>query len=124
MPRASASAVVVDRRDKFNLANALGVAIISLLATMIGTGVVSMISLHTSQATLTEQVKATSEALAKHLDHSVNRDEYLRRDKEIQSAIESMATKEELHYVRQSLDAQTQALRDLQTTLNNPRTRR
>jgi CHASE1-domain containing sensor protein len=98
------------RSERFNLSNTVGVAIIGLLVSLVGTGIASMISLYARQATLTEQVTNVASTLAKHLDHSVDRDEYLRRDAEIQKAIEKMATKDELRDV-------TQTLRDIQTTL-------
>jgi hypothetical protein len=123
MPRAARSKqlvpVVVPRRERFNLPNSLGVAIIGLLVSLIGTGIVSMISLYTRQATLTEQVNATSLQLNKHLDHSVDRDEYIRRDSEIQHAIEKMASKEELRELRRSIDSQTDMLRE--AISNRPR---
>jgi hypothetical protein len=100
-----------------NIGNQLAIGLIGLLLSLIGTGIVSMISLYTNQAALTQQVKATSEAIQRHLDHSVDKDDYIRRDKEIQGAIDKMATKDELRDLRQSLDGQTQVLRDLQTTM-------
>jgi HEAT repeat protein len=126
MARAKAVPIVkaIVKKEKFNLANSVGVAIIGLLVSLVGTGVVSMIALYTRQATLTEQVTATSAALAKHLDHSVDRDEYLRRDAAIQRTIDNMATKEELRDLRNSMESQTQMLRDVQTTLNSPSHRR
>ena len=99
------------------LTNQIGIGIIGLLMSLVGTGIVSTISLYTTQAALTAQVHQTSEQLARHLDHAVDKDDYLRRDKEIQAAIEKMASKEELRAVKESLDSQTQMLRDLQQTL-------
>lgn len=101
----------------FDLPRSIGTAIIGLLVSLIGTGIVSMISLYTRQAALTEQVGQTSSALAKHLDHAVDRDEYLRRDAEIQRAIEKMATKEELQDLKHGIDAQNDLLRQMEESL-------
>lgn len=122
--KAAAAVVVKQPLPRFNLANTLGVAIIGLLVSLIGSGVVGMIALYVNQARLTEQVTRTSSDLAKHLEHSVDRDDYLRRDSEITHLIEKMATKEELRDVRRTLEGQNQLLRDMQATLTSPRSRR
>jgi hypothetical protein len=89
-----------NNRDGFNLTGAVGTAIIGLMATLIGTGLVSMITLYTRVSTLTDDVVRTEQTLAKHLDHSVDRDDYLRRDTQIQKALDQMATKEDLRQLR------------------------
>jgi hypothetical protein len=98
--------------ERFNLANSIGVMIIGLLVSLMGTGIVAMISLYARQAALTEQVRETSESVAKHLDHSVDKDDYVRRDNEIRRAMEKMATKDEVNELRHSIDSQTEMLRE------------
>jgi hypothetical protein len=90
------------RRSKegFNVPSAIGTAIIGLTATLIGTGLVSMITLYTRVSTLTDDVQRTEAALARHLDHSVDRDEYLRRDQQVQKALDNMATRDDLRQLR------------------------
>lgn len=106
--------------SRFNLLHALGVAIVGLLVSAIGTGIVGIITIYVNQARLTDQVQRTSADLAEHLKHSVDKDEYVRRDQEFQHLIEKMATKEELRDVRRSLDSQSQMIRDVQTALSTP----
>ncbi len=107
------------KESRFNLMHALGVAIVGLLVSAIGTGVFGTITIYVNQARLTDQVQRTSADLAEHLKHSVDKDEYVRRDSEIQHLIEKMATKDELRDVRRSVDGQTQLLRDVQTMLTS-----
>ena len=47
-------------------------------------------------STITEAVARTQGQLDKQVEHAVDREEYLRRDREIQRALERMATKDEL----------------------------
>ena len=88
------------KESAFNLNGAIGTALIGLMATLIGTGLVSMITLYTRVSTLTDDVQRTEATLAKHLDHSVDRDDYLRRDSQIQKALDQMATKDDLRQLR------------------------
>ena len=101
------------RRDSgFNFPGSLGTAIIGLLATLVTTGIISMCTLYTRVATLTDDVGRIETSLARHLDHSVDRDEWLRRDAAIQRAIDSMATKEDLKDLRNMIqDALGQSIR-------------
>ena len=123
MPRARVPATrTIVKNDRFNLSTTLSAGLVGLALSLLGGGIVSMINLHTEQATLTqqvthtqEQIKATSETLKSHIDKTVDRDDYLRRDREVQRAIDKMATKEELHDLRQSVDQQTQMLHEIQT---------
>lgn len=82
------------------LSTAIATTLIGLLGTLIATGIVSMISLYSRVSTLTEDVHRTEAALARHLDHSVDRDEWLRRDQQVQKAIDNMATKDDLKQLR------------------------
>jgi hypothetical protein len=45
----------------------------------------------------------TQTQLDRQVEHSVDREEYLRRDREIQPALERMATKDELRDVNDTL---------------------
>ena len=87
----------------FNFTGTLGTAIIGLLATLVTTGIISMCTLYTRVATLTDDVGRIETSLARHLDHSVDRDEWLRRDAAIQRAIDSMATKEDVKELREMI---------------------
>jgi hypothetical protein len=87
-------------KDTFNLSGAITTSLIGLGATLVATGLVSTISLYTRVAQLTDDVTRTEQLLSKHLDHSVDRDEYLRRDTQIQKAIDAMATKDDLRQLR------------------------
>ncbi len=60
-----------------------------------------------ASATITDSVARTQVQLDKQIEHSVDREEYLRRDREIQHALERMATKDELRDVNRhtSLDS-------------------
>ena len=59
-----------------------------------------MLTLYTRVSTLTDDVQRTEAALAKHLDHAVDRDDYLRRDSQIQKALDQMATRDDLRQLR------------------------
>ena len=51
----------------------------------------------------TDSVRCTRTQLDRQVEHSVDREEYLRRDREIQRALERMATKDELRDVNDTL---------------------
>jgi hypothetical protein len=51
----------------------------------------------------TDSVRCTQTQLDKQVEHAVDREEYLRRDREIQRALERMATKDELRDVNDTL---------------------
>lgn len=91
------------REGNFHFGRILGTALISLLTALIGTGVVSMINLYARVATVTDSVARTQIQLDRQVEHSVDREEYLRRDREIQRAIERMATKDEVRDVNDTL---------------------
>src|SRR5256885_2148707 len=82
------------------LSRPLASAIIGLLCSLIATGIVSMVSLYSHVETLTEDVRRTEVALGRHLEHSVDRDEWLRRDAQVQRSIDAMATKDDLVQLR------------------------
>jgi len=82
------------------LSTAIATMLIGLLGTLLASSIVSMISLYARVSTLTEDVHRTEAVLARHLDHSVDRDEWLRRDQQVQKAIDNMATKEDLKQLR------------------------
>ena len=94
---------VQTRDDRFNIGRALGTALISLLTALIGTGLVSMVTLYARVSTITDSVARTQTQLDKQVEHAVDREEYLRRDREIQRALERMATKDELRDVNDTL---------------------
>ena len=52
---------------------------------------------------IADSVARTQVQLDKQIEHSVDREEYLRRDREIQHALERMATKDELRDVNDTL---------------------
>jgi hypothetical protein len=105
-PRTTTCAGVRDasaRDDRFNFGRALGTAQISLLTALIGTGVVSMVTLYARVSTITDSVVRKQTQLDKQVEHAVDREEYLRRDREVQRALERMATKDELRDVNETL---------------------
>ena len=91
------------REERFHFGRILGTALISLLTALIGTGVVSMINLYAHVGAIADSVARTQVQLDKQIEHSVDREEYLRRDREIQHALERMATKDELRDVNDTL---------------------
>jgi hypothetical protein len=91
------------RDGNFNFGRILGTAMISLLTALIGTGVVSMINLYARVGAIADSVARTQTQLDRQVEHSVDREEYLRRDREIQRALERMATKDELRDVNDTL---------------------
>jgi galactokinase len=62
-----------------------------------------MVNLHARVSTITDSVVRTQAQLDKQVEHAVDREEYLRRDREIQRALERMATKDELREVNETL---------------------
>ena len=104
--RTATYAVVRDanaRDERFNFGRVLGTALISLLTALIGTGLVSMVTLYARVSTITDSVARTQAQLDKQVEHAVDREEYLRRDRETQRALERMATKDELREVNETL---------------------
>ncbi len=91
------------RDERFHFGRTLGTALISLMTALIGTGVVSMINLYAHVGAIADSVARTQVQLDKQIEHSVDREEYLRRDREIQHALERMATKDELRDVNDTL---------------------
>jgi hypothetical protein len=89
--------------SRFHFGRTLGTALISLLTALIGTGVVSMINLYARVGAIADSVARTQTQLDRQVEHSVDREEYLRRDREIQHALELMATKDELRDVNDTL---------------------
>ncbi|MFZ0592934.1 MAG: hypothetical protein WAM39_20920 [Bryobacteraceae bacterium] len=81
----------------------LGTALISVLTALIGTGVVSMINLYARVGAIADSVTRTQTQLDKQVEHAADREEYLHRDREIQRALERMATKDELRDVKETL---------------------
>ncbi|MGA8597918.1 MAG: hypothetical protein WB676_24650 [Bryobacteraceae bacterium] len=73
------------------------------LYALIGTGVVSMATLYARVSAITDSVARTQTQLDKQMEYAVDREEYLRRDREIQRALERMATKDELRDVNDTL---------------------
>lgn len=104
---------VVKTKDGFNLSNAVSVALVGLLVSLIGTGIASMFSLAYRQAELASQVKETSAALARHLDHAVDKESYDKRDRAIQKMLDNAATKEELNGLKEELRDLNTILRDM-----------
>ena len=62
-----------------------------------------MVTLYARVSTITDSVARTQAQLDKQVEHAVDREEYLRRDREIQRALERMATKDELRDVNDTL---------------------
>jgi hypothetical protein len=60
-------------------------------------------NLYVRPGTIADSVARTQIQLDKHAEHAVDREEYLRRDREIQRALERMATKDELRDVNETL---------------------
>lgn len=108
MPRSTKAAErtrvrIIETKAGFDFNRVLGTTVIGLLATLITTGILSMVTLYARVGTLTDNVQRIETTLARHLDHAVDRDEYLRRDAQIQKAIDSMATKDDLRQLRETI---------------------
>jgi predicted PurR-regulated permease PerM len=120
MPRTAKKIVrTVSRSERFNLTNAVGVAIVGLLVSLIGTGIVSMIVLHTQVATLTEAETRTEQQLSRHLDHAVDRENYEKRDASIQNQLNNKATKDEVNELREQVHEELVDLKDLVRSLDH-----
>jgi galactokinase len=76
---------------------------ISLLTALTGAGLVSRVTLYARVPTITDAAARTQAQIDKQVDHCVDREEYLRRDREVQRALERMATKDELRDVNDTL---------------------
>lgn len=62
-----------------------------------------MANLYLHLGIIADSVARTQSQLDKQVEHFVDREEYLRRDREIQRALERMATKDELLDVNDTL---------------------
>lgn len=114
MPRTSSR----HSTNTFNFGRTIGVTIISLLAGLSGTAVASMFSLYSRVATLTDNVQKVTDAFNKHLDNSVPKDAYLRRDAEIQQQISEKATKDDVRLIQHQLDEQSMLLHSIETAVS------
>jgi hypothetical protein len=63
----------------------------------------AMVNFYARVSTIADSVARTQTQLDKQVEHAVDREEYLRRDREIQRALERMATKDELRDVNDTL---------------------
>jgi len=106
-------------RVGFDLSGKIATALVGMLATLICTGVMSMITLYTRVTTLTDNVQTMQTQMQRTIDHGVDRDEYLRRDVQIQRALDSMATKDELKAMQRQLDEQTESLRVIEGAVSS-----
>jgi hypothetical protein len=61
-------------------------------------------------ATVSDSVARTQTHLDKQLEHSVDREEYLRRAREIHHALDRMATKDELPDVNDTLRSMQESI--------------
>jgi hypothetical protein len=113
------------RHRSYGMADSVGKALIGMLATLAITGIISTVSLGIKVATLADASATTVIALNRLIEHSVDREEYLRRDTQIQKAIEGMATKDELRSLKETIDEQSATLKSIEATLNatNPKRR-
>ena len=73
-----------------------------------------MINLYAHVGAIADSVARTQVQLDKQIEHAVDQEEYLRRDREIQRALERMATKDELRDVNDTL-------RSIQESIAPPR---
>ena len=62
-----------------------------------------MVNLYARVGTIEDSVAPTQAQIDKQVEHCVDREEYLRRDREIQRALERMATMDELRDVNDTL---------------------
>jgi hypothetical protein len=69
----------------------------------VATGRSSHVNRYARVGTITDSAARTQAQIDKQIEHSVDREEYLRRDREIQHALERMATKDELRDVNDTL---------------------
>lgn len=105
------------KKPEFNLGNSLAVAIIGLLVSLMGTGIVSMVVLYANVSRLTEAQMRTEAQLSKHLDHAVDRDSYEAQTKEIKRSINDKASKDELTELRQQVKEQLIDLKEMIQTV-------
>jgi hypothetical protein len=89
-------------RDGFGseVSKHLAFTVIGLLCTLIGTGIVSSITMYVKVSTLTEAQTRTEQSLQRHLDNSIDRDSYMRRDAAIQKQLDAKAGTEEVQELK------------------------
>lgn len=95
----------------------LAKAIISLLITLIGTGILSMFTLYIKVTSLSDSVRVTSEILRKHLDDSVSDKQYTKDMAQRDEQLKSFATRTEFVLLQKQLDDQTATLRRVEEKL-------
>lgn len=78
-------------------------ALLGIAGIVIATGIIATVSLYAQVQTISESLRATqqaeehtAQALAKHLDHAVDKDDYLRDKQHTDSALGQMATKDDV----------------------------
>ena len=103
----------------YDLSGKLATALIGMLGTLICTGVISMITIYARVTTLTDTVQAMQQQVQRSIDHTVDRDEYLRRDTQVQSALDRTATKDELRVLQHQLDEQTETLKVIEGAVSS-----
>ena len=82
----------------------MSTAIVGLLCTLIGTGIISSISLYARVSTLTEAQTRTDQQLQRHLDNAVDLGSYRTRDAAIQKMLDSKAPETEVTELHLQLD--------------------
>lgn len=107
------------RAASVDLSQRVVTTLISMIGTLIVTGLIAMISLYTRVATLTDNVQIVQQQVQRSIDHSVDRDEYLRRDTQVQAALDRMATKDELKVLQHQLDEQTESLKVIEGAVSS-----
>lgn len=112
---------LVDADTMHKIGSTLMSTLITMIGTLIVTGVLGMVTLYTRVSTLTETVQTMQVQVQRSLDHTVDRDEYLRRDAQIQHGIDSMATKDELRGMQRQLDEQTETLKIIEGAVSTKR---
>ena len=118
---------VVQKSERFNLTNTVGVAVVGAVVTLIGSGVMSNISLSADVAKLTADEARLEKDLTRHLDHSVDKDTYERRDRIVQKQLDDKASREEVTQLREEFKQQLIDLKDFVHTTQEallPRGRR
>jgi len=85
-------------------------AVIGLLVTLIGTGILSLFTIYVKVATLTDAIAAVTETQKRQLSEAVSERQYQRDQAAVYEAIRGLATKQEVANLAIRLEDQTQTL--------------
>lgn len=109
--RARSSAV---RPELKSFSTAAVNAVIGLLATLLGTGILSLFTIYVKVATLTDAITTVSETQQKQLADGVSERQYQRDQAAVYEAIRGLATKQEVAAVARRLDDQMAMLNKIE----------